>query len=338
MRSITQKELAARLGLSQATVSRALGNDHQITRETRERVRKAAQELGYRPSVALASFHSKEHWTNRELRGAPIAVLFHTGKAATRVGGYEHLTLLAKERGFRLHWMDISDPKMRQGLGERLFNQGFQGILFAPVRGVPDDWLTELETSRFALVAIDRRMAEFGITAIHGAVRRTVTETLKIMRERGYERIGAALWNSKDHPDHMNRIGAFLAAQYQISGNHATDLLLPIQPGLVALAEEKRRFQAWVRRVRPDAVLLSKPAEREWLHEVNPRIACASALMQKDQAAWNGLAGYHVDYRQMAKLAIRHLENNIRLHHYGPEPRPVVVTVAGIWHEGNSLP
>jgi LacI family transcriptional regulator len=209
MRSITQKELARHLGLSQATVSRALSNDHQITRETRERVREAAEKLGYRPSVALASFHSKEHWTNRELRGAPIAVLFHTGREASGMGGHDSLERQAGERGFRLQWMDVGDPKLRRGLGQRLFNQGFQGVLFAPIRGIPDDWMAELDTSRFALAAIDRRMAEFGITAFHGAVRRTVTETLNMMRERGYTRIGAALWNLKDHPDHMNRIGAF---------------------------------------------------------------------------------------------------------------------------------
>lgn len=46
------KEFASHLGLSQTTVSRALSGYPEVRAETRERVMRAARELGYRPNTA----------------------------------------------------------------------------------------------------------------------------------------------------------------------------------------------------------------------------------------------------------------------------------------------
>lgn len=50
--SIDLKQLSARLGLSQTTVSRALNGYSDVSAKTRERVAKMAQELGYQPNLA----------------------------------------------------------------------------------------------------------------------------------------------------------------------------------------------------------------------------------------------------------------------------------------------
>lgn len=46
------KEFAARIGLSQTTVSRALSGYPEVKAATRQRVLKAAEELGYRPNIS----------------------------------------------------------------------------------------------------------------------------------------------------------------------------------------------------------------------------------------------------------------------------------------------
>ncbi len=46
------KEFASHLGLSQTTVSRALSGYPEVRAETRDRVMRAARELGYRPNTA----------------------------------------------------------------------------------------------------------------------------------------------------------------------------------------------------------------------------------------------------------------------------------------------
>lgn len=51
MASVTIKTIAEKLGLSIATVSRALKDSHEISLPTREKVKSAARELGYQPNV-----------------------------------------------------------------------------------------------------------------------------------------------------------------------------------------------------------------------------------------------------------------------------------------------
>lgn len=50
--AVDLKQLAAALGLSQTTVSRALNGYSEVSAKTRERVEKAARELGYEPNPA----------------------------------------------------------------------------------------------------------------------------------------------------------------------------------------------------------------------------------------------------------------------------------------------
>lgn len=52
------KELAAQLSLSKATVSRALAGHSDISAQTRERVRKAAEEAGYSPAATALKLRS----------------------------------------------------------------------------------------------------------------------------------------------------------------------------------------------------------------------------------------------------------------------------------------
>lgn len=55
---VTQKQLAAQLGLSPSTVSRALANDPRISHATRRRVAEVAQELGYQPNLLAAGIRT----------------------------------------------------------------------------------------------------------------------------------------------------------------------------------------------------------------------------------------------------------------------------------------
>ncbi|TVR66221.1 MAG: LacI family DNA-binding transcriptional regulator [Spirochaetaceae bacterium] len=54
-RRITTRELAQDLGVSRATIDRALNGRGRISEETRERIARRAQELGYRPNLIARS-------------------------------------------------------------------------------------------------------------------------------------------------------------------------------------------------------------------------------------------------------------------------------------------
>jgi LacI family transcriptional regulator len=49
--SITSRDIAKAVGVSQSTVSRALRSDPRVAEETRQRVVEAAQRLAYTPNL-----------------------------------------------------------------------------------------------------------------------------------------------------------------------------------------------------------------------------------------------------------------------------------------------
>ena len=49
---VSLKDISAACGVSVATVSKALNNQSDISAETKERVRRAAAEMGYMPNAA----------------------------------------------------------------------------------------------------------------------------------------------------------------------------------------------------------------------------------------------------------------------------------------------
>lgn len=63
MKQLTLKDLAKQLLLSTSTVSRALANDKNVRRETREQVQEAAQRLGYKPNRTARNLKSGRSYT-----------------------------------------------------------------------------------------------------------------------------------------------------------------------------------------------------------------------------------------------------------------------------------
>jgi DNA-binding LacI/PurR family transcriptional regulator len=61
---VTLHEMAKIAGLSVSTVSRSLTNsDHHVKEETRQRIIKLAQELGYRPNLVARSLRTDQTCT-----------------------------------------------------------------------------------------------------------------------------------------------------------------------------------------------------------------------------------------------------------------------------------
>jgi DNA-binding LacI/PurR family transcriptional regulator len=59
-KSVTIRDVAQRAGVSTATVSYVLNNSRPVREETRQRVLRAAEELGYRPSVIARGLQARE--------------------------------------------------------------------------------------------------------------------------------------------------------------------------------------------------------------------------------------------------------------------------------------
>ena len=104
MGSVTLKDLAAKLGLSITTVSRALAGYSDVASATRQRVLEAAEEMGYVPTMKFASgFEILEYCQKMaEKFGFYDRCLFHTSVEKTEWSENEKVWTVHTDRGDRM--------------------------------------------------------------------------------------------------------------------------------------------------------------------------------------------------------------------------------------------
>ena len=111
---VTSFEVAERAGVNQSTVSRALSGDKSITEETREKVRRVADELGYRVDARAARLRSGK------TRTVAIVVITRPGLGATDINPFHYILLgsvcaAVSEKGYQSLVSFQSQPDMFYG-------------------------------------------------------------------------------------------------------------------------------------------------------------------------------------------------------------------------------
>ncbi len=134
--SATIADVAARAGVSTATVSRVLNGAGRASPATRERVRRAARDLGYRPSGVARSLKLRATRTLglivTDIENPFFPALVRAVEDAARAKGYAILLCNAAE-----------DPEREVGYLELLAERRVDGIIIAAstLGGRQRDWL-----------------------------------------------------------------------------------------------------------------------------------------------------------------------------------------------------
>ncbi len=214
--TVTQKDIAKALGLSQSAVSKALKNMPEIEEGTRKLVQKTAQKMGYQPNAmgaGLAQFkrsstikpvHAALAWLNlwpkpRQLR------------SYTQFESYWQGALMTAEKfGYRLEEFIVNDAMPPARLEKILLTRGIRGLLMPPVPHTADvDW-SGFDWNEFSCVRFSRAMR--GLPHFHvvtSAQSANASLALRSIRERGYKRIGYAGYKT----GRSTYLGGFLQQQ-----------------------------------------------------------------------------------------------------------------------------
>lgn len=175
--------LAERLGISQSTVSRALSpaSSHKVAPHTRERILKAAAELGYRPNAIARSL--KQRRTN--------TLGFYTGHGYLNIGNDFMISVLAGiQRACEQLQMDLLLHGLyRQQSIDAFFHSLLDGrvdglVLHAPVN---DPLTPRLVEAGLPLVAIADRMPTVPSVVCDDAS--GVAQAVGYLKQRGHQHI-----------------------------------------------------------------------------------------------------------------------------------------------------
>lgn len=335
MENVTLQTLADQLGLHVSSVSRALNNSPQVSPATREKVKAAAEALGYRPDPMLGAlaryrkagtrppFRETLAWITAfpapdTWRQLPVAPRYRQG-CQTR----------AESLGYQLvdYWLDPAISGRRHA--DILHSRGVRGLLIAPL---PDPVRTlSLPLQTFPVVAM-------GPTLEHPRVHRVLNDLFDNIRvamdqlaERGYRRPVLHLSRSTDARTRHLFISAFLGAEIAGRALQSRDVYRFDQPDTEA-------FLRFLQRRKADVVIdcesgVSEACLRDAGLRVPEDIGLLTANLPTQNTRQSGLK----ENPEEAGAAAVDLLVSLPLQPSALPQNPRTVMVEGYWREGQSL-
>lgn len=327
----TLRHIAAAAGVSQMTVSRALGGRGRIATETQKRIVALAEKLGYRPDPVIAKL--MHHLRNRRMQRFQSVIMGLTTRPPgdreeffrAVVAGAEGQ---ARRRGYGFAVMHVSPgPKGWSGVHRMLRNRGIEGLLLLP-QHAPVDLGGLLDWKQFSVVAAT---ASAIAPVVHRVMPHHFANTLLLCRrlaERGHHRIGLVITAEHD----LRSAHGFTAAVTWHGTNEARHLV----PPLVTRGTAAEAVRAWFEREKPDAIITNEArSSRECARflgrklSVPLRFAVTSVPREPRRDLWG------IDERPAAigsaalDLLAGMVEHGVR----GPPESPASTLLPGRWVE-----
>jgi LacI family transcriptional regulator len=181
---VTIVDVARAANVSRSTVSRALSGYGRIGDATREKVLAVAEELGYRPNdLARAT---------REGRSRTIGLIVTDIANPFFAEATKAVANTAAELGYELLVADTNEDAEIERRATRVFaEKRIDGLIVVPAPGGSHDHLFEsVGRPAPAVVLLDRRLLQYGVTSVTSDDSRAAAEAVALLASKGHTRIG----------------------------------------------------------------------------------------------------------------------------------------------------
>ncbi|MBC7367934.1 MAG: LacI family DNA-binding transcriptional regulator [Undibacterium sp.] len=320
------------------TVSRALGNRPRVSEETRRKVLKIAQRLGYRPDPEITKLM---HYLRRRIRPQFQSVICGITNWPTETKPAYFGALLegaerqARERGYGFSVMRFAPQTGGAArLQRELRTRGVQGLLLLPQRS-PQDLSELLDWREFSTVAASVSVVG---PEVNRASPHHFANTLQLCRELtrlGYRRIGLVIDRGQD-----SRVNHGFSAAVVSHGWHgAGESMAP----LLVSGDLREKLASWFKRERPDAIVTSdETAARECARLLRLKIpgpvgfACTSVQASNDAEPL--IAGIDELPAEIGVMSVDLLASMVEHRVRGLPVAPTSTLLSGRWRPGTSCP
>jgi LacI family transcriptional regulator len=204
---VLMKDVAAKAGVHQTTVSLALRNHPGLPEKTKARIRKIADEMGYRPDPSLRALNSYRKNSRQGDITQEIAYIVNIPSKTELHKSHVYSQYLksaqerAKELGYNLEvFFYGSKTNNSRTLNRILRARGIQGVIIGAFD--TKDSEIELEWDNFSVVKIELPPIDLELDAVLGNQMFAVRLAMRKLLQRGYKRVGLAV---TDHDEKNNR-------------------------------------------------------------------------------------------------------------------------------------
>ncbi|OAM88893.1 LacI family transcriptional regulator [Termitidicoccus mucosus] len=329
------KTIARRAGLSVATVSRALSDSPLVREPTRIKVRRIADELGYkRPPLVGAIMSSLRRSAQQSylgnlalicitLPGKQALLPFHAGLVAGA-------RLRAAELGFKLDVLSHIPKDIRHAaLNRVLRSRGITGLIFLNARTRAD--FSRFDWSHFASTQIDHAITSPVLHASGIDHHRTIHMALTRLAGRGYKRFGFFIETHKDIILAYKWSGAFAAFQRIMPA-------LKHIPELEQKVLQRPAFLSWFREYQPDILVGHKTEIIGWLRDEGLRVPEDIGFFNLNlNESPIPCAGLDLEAALQGAIAVESVVTQIHQFERGAPAHPKTIHIEGRWMDGPTI-
>ncbi|MBI4622648.1 MAG: LacI family DNA-binding transcriptional regulator [Verrucomicrobia bacterium] len=334
---ITLEAIAARAGVAKASVSYALRNHPKIPDATRQRVQQVARELGYRPNPRVSTLMAHIRRAHVREHAERIAFVWvHTSRAEAKRDSFLRLVYRgagerAHQMGFKLEQFFTGDAGMtNQRLEQILRARGIVGVVFSPVI-----------TSETALhLAWDWRH-------FAAAVIGNVTWTPELHHAGHHHFLAMRLVLLELGKLGCRRPAALVETTSNDRGKHAWEAAFLAHHPVPAAARSLVRVLArddtsdvgaWVRRARPDALIVSTTdlLDLRMVRATARAMRLPIVTLYWTEQTPRGIGGIDQCYDRVAGHAVDLVVAQLNSNETGAPDLPRIMLFPGRWIEPNT--
>lgn len=180
MKNVRLVDIANELNITKVSVSKALRNHSDISEDTRDKVKKMAKKLGYRPNQVARSLTSSKSKTI----GVIIPKIAHFFFASVMEGIYRE----AKKNGYEIFLgVSFENEEQENKLLETMMEMRVDGLLISLTEQTKDlKRFKEIRKMGIDLVFFDRGIKESGFSYIRAEDRKSAQKGVKKLIDMGY--------------------------------------------------------------------------------------------------------------------------------------------------------
>lgn len=324
------RDIGRALGLSIATVSRALANSPRVRKETIRRVKAKAVELGYEPDPALGSLNAyREGRRKRSGFHGVIAWLTNHATAEkwrddwTSVQFFNALEKLAPPLGYKVEPFWVHPTKLPPARLDRILKaRGVRGILLPSLpEGVESiDFLWD----HYAVVALSETVLSPRLHSVQKSAFSDIRTVVEELASLGYRKPLLAVHTRYHVGMHGIHEGAFMTATRELMG----EIRPTIHARRISLGAAIREFldreevDVIVSTIRRSTLGLRGVESPPWV-ELNFHPGSGEDT------------GIHHDFEQVPRVALEHLISMLHRGEYGLPEHPIVLRLRGVWCAGD---
>lgn len=333
------QDIADHAGVSRMTVSRALRNEPRCSPETKERVLKIAEELGYRPNPLVVA-RMQQMRQRHPSQNVSLAVI-QPGKTGSGLKDnentrqwYKGITERAEQLGFRTELINLpTEPDAARAVIRTLSYRRIDGLCLLPFPKW--GWEFKLALEPFSMGAIGFTLSSPQLHRVASDHRQGIALAMHQLQRYGYQRIGIVLeQHTSSRVDHQ-QLEVYLRHQ---QFDQAPNLLPPlvISPSLQS-AEGAQLFEKWRKKHRPD-VLISNLDSLDFVDGLNISIPDEIGFISLDvQANHPHISGIDQQPRRVGACLVDRVVTQIYCNERGVPDYPELTLVPPRWRDGETL-